>query len=810
MRCLYQTIFALCLPAAMLCTVGLAAQTPTANQTKFFEEKIRPLLIRNCYECHGEQKQKSNLRVDSLSHLLNGGDSGAAVVPGKPEESLLMAAVQYDGLEMPPKGKLPAQDIKNLKAWIEAGAVWPKTEIPLSQQRALSFTSEQREFWSFQELKPPPVPTIQSDWVANDIDQFILKRLQAKQITPAPLATPEKLLRRVYLDITGLAPPSDVVQAFSEDPSDKHYQSIVNRLLDSPQYGERWARFWMDLVRYAESDGYNSDGYRKNAWRYRDYVIKAFQQDKPYNQFITEQIAGDEIDPDNLEAQIATGYLRHWIYEYNQRDAKSQWSIILNDITDVTGDTFLGMGMSCARCHDHKFDPILQADYFRLQAFFSPLLPINSVPLATPEQVAEYQAKLEKWELATTEIRQQIETMQGPKLKSSRDAQYSKFPLDVRPFLFMDASERTPYQQQLAYLADLQVNDQIAKIKWDTHFKDSQKEKWDNLQTQLKEFEELKPSPLEVIPTVTDVSATPPRTLIQDSDQAVNPGVLSILDPEDTPISPSDRGSTTGRRTALANWLASPENPLTSRVMVNRIWQHYFGHGIVATPSDFGILGSRPTHPDLLDHLATQFVANDWSLKYIHRLILNSSTYRQSALNPIAPKARSVDGDNSLLWRANIRRLDAEQIRDNLLAASGELDRRSFGAPVEGLAPRRSIYIKVVRNKPHPLLMAFDGTDNILSTPERMTTTTPNQALLVFNNDWILQRAAKLATATMPKVDSLNSAVNQLYLKLFGRNVTDKEWQIASEYLTQSSELAVHWKDYCHVLLCSNEFIYVD
>ena len=244
--------------------------------------------------------------------------------------------------------------------------------------------------------------------------------------------------------------------------------------------------------------------------------------------------------------------------------------------------------------------------------------------------------------------------------------------------------------------------------------------------------------------------------------------------------------------------------------MVNRIWQHYFGHGIVATPSDFGILGSRPTHPDLLDHLATQFVANDWSLKYIHRLILNSSTYRQSALNPIAPKARSVDGDNSLLWRANIRRLDAEQIRDNLLAASGELDRRSFGAPVEASAPRRSIYIKVVRNKPHPLLMAFDGTDNILSTPERMTTTTPNQALLVFNNDWILQRAAKLAAATMPKVDSLNSAVNQLYLKLFGRNVTDKEWQIASEYLTQSSELAVHWKDYCHVLLCSNEFIYVD
>ncbi|MEC9095748.1 MAG: DUF1553 domain-containing protein, partial [Planctomycetota bacterium] len=429
------------------------------------------------------------------------------------------------------------------------------------------------------------------------------------------------------------------------------------------------------------------------------------------------------------------------------------------------------------------------------------------------EKIAEYQQRLLIWEEATKDIRQQIEEMQASQKKSSRQAQYSKFPLDVRPFLFKSPAERSPYEQQLAYLADLQVDEQIRKIKWEDHFKDDRKTLWEELTAKLKEFDKLKPLPLEVLPTITDVSANPPDTFIQDTDQLVQPGILSIIDPGDTLIQQNVGAPTTGRRTALAHWITNKENPLTSRVMVNRIWQHYFGEGIVGTPSDFGILGSRPTHPELLDYLASELTSNKWSIKHIHRLILHSSTYRQSAMNPMAEKARGIDFDNVMLWRANVRRLDAEQIRDSLLAASGELDRKSFGPPVEAAKPRRSIYLKVIRNQPNELLMAFDGTDNILSTPERMTTTTPNQALLVLNNDWIVERANKLAANTKPKDASpktLDAAVSHLHLHLFGRPVQDTELATAHKFLTKNTSLSANWQDYCHVLLCSNEFFYLD
>ena len=814
MRCnlaFFTFVFALLNLA--LSNTFLMAQAESSQQVKFFEEKIRPLLARHCYECHGDKKQKSGLRVDSIDALIKGGDSGQAVVPGKPGESLLLAAVNYDGLEMPPKEKLSSEEIDHLATWIRSGAAWPQSNLTPAQNLTLRFTESQKNFWAFQPIQIPRIPNSNSPWVTNAIDQFVLQKLNAHDLSPAQIANPEKLLRRLYFDLTGLAPSSDTVTDFIADPSEEHYRSIVDSLLASPQYGERWARFWLDLVRYAESDGYNSDSYRSGAWHYRDYVIKAFQNDKPYDQFIQEQLAGDELAPQNLEAQIATGYLRHWIYEYNQRDAKSQWAIILNDITDVTGDTFLGMGMSCARCHDHKFDPILQEDYFRLQAFFSPLLPINRVINAPAGKIAEYQQRLLIWEEATKDIRQQIDEMQASQKKSSRHAQYSKFPLDVRPFLFKSPAERSPYEQQLAYLADLQVDAQITKIKWEDHFKDDKKAQWEELTAKLKEFDKLKPLALEVLPTITDVGANPPETFIQDTDELVQPGILSIIDPSDTLIQQNVGAPTTGRRTALAHWITNKKNPLTSRVMVNRIWQHYFGEGIVATPSDFGILGSRPTHPELLDYLASELTSNKWSIKHIHRLILHSSTYRQSAMNPMGEKARGIDFDNVLLWRANVRRLDAEQIRDSLLAASGELDRKSLGPPVEASKPRRSIYLKVIRNQPNELLMAFDGTDNILSTPERMTTTTPNQALLVLNNDWIVERANKLAANTEPDDASpkiLDAAVSHLHLHLFGRPVQDTELATAHKFLTKNTSLSANWQDYCHVLLCSNEFFYLD
>ena len=354
-----------------LCAQQADPAAMTAQETHFFEQQIRPLLVAHCIRCHGPQKQENNLRLDSQAMLFQGGDSGTVVEVGKPDESLLIAAVQYDGLEMPPKQPLPQQKIDHLRQWIQEGAKWPPLSTGALREEERPFTSADQEFWSFQPITKPRPPGFRRS-VSNPIDRFVFAKLKKQGLRIAPPAQPERLIRRLYLDLTGLVPPIETVTAFVEDPSDSHYQQIVDELLQSPHHGERWGRFWLDLVRYAESDGYNSDDYRENAWRYRDYVIDSFNTDKPYDQFIREQIAGDELYPHNQQALIATGYLRHWIYEYNQRDAKTQWSIILNDITDVTGDVILGLGMSCARCHDHKFDPILQKDYFRLQAFFAP------------------------------------------------------------------------------------------------------------------------------------------------------------------------------------------------------------------------------------------------------------------------------------------------------------------------------------------------------------------------------------------------------------------------------------------------------
>jgi len=781
----------------------------TTKQTLFFEENIRPMLVRHCYACHGSEKQENGLRVDSIEALLAGGDSGPAIELNKPNESLLIEAIEYNGIEMPPSTALSKQIINDIRHWISDGAKWPTTKPDPSRDLALRFTAEDREFWSFQEIIKPRLPRVRAR-NHHPIDRFVMATLRDHGLNMAPPAQPDRLIRRLYLDLTGLIPPAEVVKSFNANPSDEHYRQIVEQLLKDEQHGVRWAKFWLDLVRYADSDGYSADSYRDEAWRYRDYVIDSFNQNRPYDQFIRQQLAGDELEPKNQQAQIATGFLRHWIYEFNQRDAKSQWDIILNDITDVTGDAFLGLGMSCARCHDHKFDPILQNDYFRLRAFFAPLLPLDEQLAGTPTERAAYQAKLQKWQQATTDVRKQIDTMQAKHIANLTTAQIEMFPLDVRPSLYKKSSKRTPYEKQLAYLAFRQVQKKINDVDWLKHFKETDLEKWEQLTNELKSFDSLRPTPLGVIASVTDVDTTAPPTLIPNTSNPLQPGGLSLLDPTTTTVVSPTNQATTGRRTALANWLTDPQHPLTSRVMVNRIWQYHFGHGIVDTPSDFGTLGTRPTHPELLDFLAASFIESNWDIKQIHRIIVTSQTYRQSAIHPNATEMRQLDVNNQFLWRANIRRLDAEQIRDNILNVSGELELQLGGEGQDIDSPRRSAYLKMMRNHPHPFLLAFDGTDGILSSPERNTTTTPTQTLLIMNNAWVLARATALSKLTLPPdMKNCDENIDLLHWKLYSRCATDNEKQVARDFFSNAKSTEEAWTDYCHVLLAANEFLYI-
>ena len=780
----------------------------TAKQTQFFEENIRPLLVQHCYACHGSEKQKNGLRVDSLEALLTGGDSGPAITLGKPDESLLIEAIEYNGFEMPPSAALPQQIVDDIRQWISDGAKWPTTTPDPSRDLALRFTDEDRDFWSFQEIKKPRPPRVRGKH-RHPIDRFVTATLHDQGLSMAPPAQSNQLIRRLYLDLTGLIPPPEVVEEFNADPSDEHYRQIVEQLLNDEQHGVRWAKFWLDLVRYADSDGYSADYYRNEAWRYRDYVIDSFNQNRPYDQFIRQQLAGDELEPENQQAQIATGFLRHWIYEYNQRDARSQWDIILNDITDVTGDAFLGLGISCARCHDHKFDPILQDDYYRLRAFFAPLLPLDEQLAGTPTERAVYQAALDKWHHATINVRQQIDSLQAQHIEKITTAQIEMFPLDVRPLLYKKGSERTPYEKQIAYLAFRQVQKKINDVDWLKHFKETDLEDWKRLSVKLKSFDNLRPAPLGVIASVTDVDTTAPQTLNPNTSNPQQPGGLSLLDPTITVVSPLNH-ATTGRRTALANWLTDPQHPLTSRVMVNRIWQYHFGHGIVDTPSDFGTLGTRPTHPELLDFLAASFIESNWDIKELHRFIVTSQTYRQSAVHPQAIAMRQLDADNQFLWRANIRRLDAEQIRDNILNVSGELDMQLGGEGQDVESTRRSAYLKMMRNHPHPFLLAFDGTDGILSSPERNTTTTPTQTLLIMNNDWVLARATALSKLTLPPdMKNCEKNIDLIHWKLYSRCATDTEKQFARDFFSNAKSPEEAWTDYCHVLLAANEFLYI-
>ena len=791
-----------------------------------FEQHVRPILVSRCLKCHGSEKQKGELRLDTRQSLLTGGESGAAIEPGDGAASLLISAIRYDSLEMPPDGQLSQREIAAVEKWIERGAAWPVDAMLSAGAPAIrKISGEDRQHWSIQPIRDPGIPTIaDDDWSLNVIDQFVFAKMHPAGVTPAPAAGRRTLARRLYFDLVGLPPTPGQVEQFVSNRSPTAYEDLVDTLLASPAYGERWARHWLDLVRYAESDGYKQDAYRPNAWRYRDYVIDAFNDDMPYDQFIREQLAGDELAPNDPSVWIATGYLRLHLYEYNQRDVMTQRQDILNEITDVTADVFLGLGLRCARCHDHKFDPILQTDYYRLQSFFAAMMPRDDVPIAPSDVLANYSEQQTAWEMATADLRAEIAELKRPYASRAREQILAKFPPDIKSITRKTAGALLPKERQIMDLVNRQIVAEQANIKP----KNEDKRRIEELEKKLARFDHLRPRPLPTGVSVTDTGPIAPPTVIPgrgsaeeySDDHNLVPGALVVLGGATANIKPLlSSPNTTGRRAALADWLTDPSNPLPARVVVNRIWQHHFGHGLVATSSDFGRLGKPPTHPDLLDWLASRFVSDGWHWKPVHRLILTSATYRQSADNPRAEQLTHIDPENKLRWRWDVRRLAAEQLQDSLLSVSGQLDSELGGASREKESARRAIYRRVYRNRADKLLGLFDLPDGINSMPERPVTTTPTQALAMFNGPW----GTKTATAMADRIfacgcKDAENAVEMGYRLAFGRSPTTDESELAQEFI--AAEQGSNVSDtsisraaligFCHVLLNSNEFLYID
>jgi hypothetical protein len=694
------------------------------------------------------------------------------------------------------------------------------------------FTALQKKWWAFQPVIRHVPPETRTPWAKTDIDRFILAKLEEKKIAPNPPADRVTLIRRVTQDLIGLPPTPEEVQAFLSDQSPDAFEKVVDRLLASPHYGERWARHWLDLARYADSEGFKSDETRPNAWRYRDYVIRSFNADKPYDRFVKEQIAGDELYPGDPDALIATGFNRHFPDESNAANIMQRRQELLNDVTDVAGYTFLGLTIACARCHDHKFDPILQKDYYRLQAFFANTAINDEAHLATAAERQVYAEKRRAWEAATAGIRDEMEALLKPERDKFYAERMSRFPAEIQEVLKMDPAVRNPYQWQMAIKALPQVTFSDETIA--ARLKGDAKARYRSLQNELAKFDSLKPADLPVAQTMVDHGMEAPKTHVLSQGawdaplEEVQPGFLTILDPADAKVTPVN--GSTGRRAALAQWLADEKNPLTARVMVNRVWHYHFGRGLVSTPSDFGVMGERPVNRELLDYLAATFVSDGWSLKKLHRRILLSAVYQQSSAYNAASAA--VDPDNKLQWRWSRRRLDSEAIRDSMLATAGVLNAKMYGPGVFPPLPpgmvtrggwkdqedpseavRRSVYIFVRRNTRYPMMEAFDMPDTHESCARRNNTVSAMQALELVNNQLVADWARAMANRVGNDEGLAEDAkIDRAWRLAYARPASAEEQQLARAFLARQTDAgsASPLADLCQALLNSNEFLYID
>ena len=776
----------------------------TPAHTEFFERRVRPLLIDNCYECHsaGAKKIGGGLLLDSRAGVMKGGDTGPVVTPGSPDASLLIQAVKHadPSLTMPPKKKLAADQIESLVEWIKMGVPDPRTEDTVASVKAKTAIDwdKAREWWSFRPLSSPRIPAVkQSDWPINEIDRFILAGIEKVGLAPAQAAEKRALIRRATYDLTGLPPTPEEIDTFLADPSPRAFEKVVDRLLSSRHYGERWGRHWLDVVRYADTAGDNSDFPIPQMYRYRNWVINAFNRDMPYDQFVRYQLAGDLLpaanDQERHERVIATGYIAN-ARRFGSRVSDYPQHLTIEDTIDNLGRAFLGLTVSCARCHDHKFDPIPSSDYYALYGIF------HSTRYPWPGIELE-QTQRDLVPLVSNEVLESARKTHKEKQKEL-DAEVSRLQKEIKT-----AEDDTKKSLQ----KDLDKAQKAAT----THKRSA--------------------LPVEQAYAVADNGKIEDTPVQQKGDpakpgQVVRRGFVSVLKKATLPAEDKTSG-----RLQLANWIVDNDNPLAARVMANRIWLGHFGRGIVPTPNDFGRQGKPPSHPDLLDWLAARFIESGWSVKAMHRIIMLSRTYQSASR--LSDEAVARDGNNDLLSAFPRRRLDAESIRDTLLALSGTLDRSEGGIHPFPPQPewnftqhnpfkatydtkRRSVYLMTQRIQRHPYLGIFDGPDPAASTALRLTSTTPLQALYLLNDSFVHDQSRAFARRIFAEGSDDVARLERAYRLALGRPPDSVEVHQARQFLAaargnlqdkDAAEVELDaWQALARVLFRLNEFVYVD
>lgn len=798
----------------------------------FFEKEVFPILRANCFSCHGgEPKVQGEFKLTSREAILKGGESGEpGATPGKPEASSLIEAINYKGLEMPPKGKLPQSQIDILTKWVKIGLPYSDELVAKSLKRhgAPVVDDEARNFWAFRPVVRPAVPEVKnSAWVRNPIDAFILAQLESKGFTPAAPTDKAALLRRASYAVTGLPPSPAEVDAFVKDNSNDAYERAVDRLLDSRQYGEHWGRHWLDLVRYAETNSFERDNAKPFVWRYRDYVIRSFNEDKPYDQFIREQLAGDELDQPTADSRIATGFYRLGLWDDEPVDRLVAYYDGLDDIVATTAQTFLGLTINCCRCHDHKIDPIPQRDYYSFMAFFHGVRHFDNGngslrSIASEDDQKKFQGELDAHNKRLREL----------------DASLAEIDEIVKPHL--KGGERDDFKRDNRKVEILR-NYQPEPIS---------KETFEVYRDNFRERERLRRNPPksgEMALVVTEDGNRAKETFVllrgnpQSKGDKVEPNFPSVLFPANMPpvpeIKPADKDRSSGRRRVLADWIASPSNQLTYRVLVNRIWQYNFGRGLVRSSSNFGYMGTPPTHPELLDYLTTEFIAGGMKLKPLHRMMLTSNTFRMGTQG--TAEAKLKDPENDSYSHFDLRRLTAEEIRDSVLAVSGNLNlNKSEGPSIYPPIPRevlagqsvpgkgweksspedaaaRSVYVHIKRSLGLPILVAFDAPDPDSPCPVRFTTTQPTQALGMINGEFMQTQAKVFAeqlqkTSTEPR-EQIRLALN----RALQRQPNDAEIARGLQFLKDSQEqdklpADIALRRFCLLALNMNEFVFVD
>lgn len=903
-------------------------------EVEFFEKDVRPLLVKHCYECHSAGDVDGGLNLDSKAGVAKGGDSGAAVVAGAPDESLLIEAVRYQNqdLQMPPKGRLSDAEVAVLEKWVRLGVPDSRTETQPGAVRPTGMSiDEGRRFWSLKPVADPVAPTVETAaWVQTPIDAFVLAKLEERKTRPAERADKRTLLRRITFDLIGLPPTPEEIAAFLADDSADAFEKVVERLLESPQYGVRWGRHWLDVARYADSNGLDENLAFGNAWRYRDYVVDAFNDDKPFDQFLIEQLAGDLVPGANRETKTATGFLVLGAKVLAEPDKEKLFMDTIDEQLDSVGKAFLGMTIGCVRCHDHKFDPLKQVDYYALAAIFKSTRTFGDTQtgvikhwheysLATEEELAELKkidAELAKKKSAASSFKSKatVKLREDARAKAAQylmaaasfspDASLTEVasiaePLGLHPRILHHCRLHLQYHaddpvfakwHELKNATDVSVAEAVKQIeahyralfeKAETALAEARKK---NAKAATIDDESLE-SARAALYDLSGFLAVPPKpefafneeTLAEyyrlmeearlaESNAPDAPSIMGVSDgtvltslpihirgshrnfgdpvarefPEVMrtstvrPVLPNNQSG----RLELARWMASTQHPLTARVYVNRVWRWHFGSGIVRSTENFGRLGDRPSHPELLDWLARRFMEGGWSTKKLHRLILSSSVYQMTSSHSDTSIAEA-DPENRLLWKFGLQRLEAEQIRDAILAVSGRLESELGGKTIplrnrqfvfnhtsvdhtKYDSLRRSLYLPVIRNNVYSLFSQFDFPDPTMPTGSRNATVVAPQALLMMNAGLVMDSADHLATLLLTESLDNSRRVDIAYERALGRLPSDSESKRSLAFITEQTSAALAdaasvdakaehsaWSMFCQSLFASNEFIYL-